>query len=76
MSTTKRYYARTIVETGEVIVEKSDILDKETYVIDVASREESSPFKILSESSDDYAKAVKAFFAIETDTVVETPVFI
>ena len=76
MSKPKRYYVRKITETGEVIVEKSEILIRKDYIINVASREESEPFDMVSESSDDYSKAVKEFIAIETDTLAETSVLI
>jgi len=76
MSKVTRYYVRRITETGEVIVEKSEILLRKDYIINVASQEESEPFDMVSEKSDDYSKAVKEFLDIESDNVVEAPVLI
>lgn len=58
MSKTKRYYVRRILETNKLIVEKSEILDRKKYIIDVTERSE--PFEMVSESSEEYTVTVKA----------------
>ena len=57
-----RYYARRIVETGEIIVEKSEILIREDYV-KTLSRE--APFEMISEKSLEYKQEVQLFIIKE-----------
>ncbi len=57
---TKRYYVRKILTTNTLVVEKSEILDRKAYIVDVASREDNEPFEMISESSDDYRVSVNA----------------
>lgn len=60
MNKTKRYYVRKILATNTLVVEKSEILNKKDYIVDVASREDNEPFEMVSESSNDYIVSVKA----------------
>lgn len=62
MTKTLRYYARKIVKTGEIIVEKSEILLREDYVKSL-SRE--APFEMISEKSPEYKQEVQLFIEIE-----------
>jgi len=60
MNKTKRYYVRKILATNTLVVEKSEILNKKDYIVDVASREDNEPFEMVSESSNDYIVSVQA----------------
>lgn len=64
MSETKRYYVRRFLPSGNLLVEKSTILDETKYIADVQTREEGE-FEIVPASSPEYAVAVKSYIASE-----------
>lgn len=65
MNKTLRYYARRVIKTGEIIVEKSEILLREDYVKSL-SRED--PFEMISEKSPEYKEEVQLFMDLVTES--------
>lgn len=65
MNKVSRYYVRRINESGQIIVEISEILDREDYIKAVALRKDSEPFEMIQELSEEYRKAVNIFFEME-----------
>ncbi len=64
MTNVTRYYARKIIKTGKIIVEKSENLIRKDYV-HVLRLSHETPFEMISEDSPEYETAVQIFINTE-----------
>ena len=67
MTKTLRYYARRILDTGEIIVEKSEILVRKDYIVSLSSE---ASFEMISEESSEYKEEVQLFMDLLTESAL------